>query len=149
MLSYDHLGQFLSRENTRHDSSEVMECGFCRMFPGRWSVPSTVPPIFVSAVAVAVAVKFLNSPIQVIGTAVVVCSNPESAPLFRPPRICSKLALRSLEVALISLRTGSGESSKAEVLRSMAEVFRLKDAAALIVQVRILREGKGREGNKI
>lgn len=48
----------------------------------------------------------------------------------------SKLALRSLEVALISLRSGSGETSKAEVLRSMAEVFRLKEAAALLVQVR-------------
>ncbi|CAM9327973.1 unnamed protein product, partial [Scytosiphon promiscuus] len=46
-----------------------------------------------------------------------------------------KLALGSLEVALLSLRSGHpGNSPQAEVVKSMSEVFRLKRAAAFLVQ---------------
>lgn len=49
---------------------------------------------------------------------------------------CSKLALRSLEGALLAIRSGVAASSPSdEVLRCMGEVFRLKDAAALLAQV--------------
>lgn len=62
---------------------------------------------------------------------------------------CSKLALRSMEGALVSLRSGSGESSKAEVLRSMSEVFRLKESAALLVQVSVNTRGQRGGGQRL
>ncbi|CAM9979287.1 unnamed protein product, partial [Ectocarpus sp. 4 AP-2014] len=49
-----------------------------------------------------------------------------------------KLALRSLEVALIALRNGGGGgpggSPESDVLRSMTEVFQLREAVSLLVQ---------------
>ncbi|CAM9275179.1 unnamed protein product [Ectocarpus fasciculatus] len=47
-----------------------------------------------------------------------------------------KLALRYLEVALVALRNGGGGagSPESDVLRSMTEVFQLREAVALLVQ---------------
>lgn len=67
------------------------------------------------------------------------------------PPIClagnrSKLALQSLEAALIALRSGAGGSPKEEVLKSMGDVFRLREAAALLVQAR--KKCWGRHGRR-
>ncbi|CAM9821657.1 unnamed protein product [Ectocarpus sp. 6 AP-2014] len=49
-----------------------------------------------------------------------------------------KLALRSLEVALVAMRNGGGGgpggSPESDVLRSMTEVFQLREAVSLLVQ---------------